>query len=114
MLLSLATSCGSSTEPQSTAPTITGVNPNPIPGTNGLHTLTITGTNFVNKPSVIATWGAAGGGSVSMDPARVTFVSSTQLTIVVNVAFAPDTGSFRVVNPDNQGSQPWRFSIVVP
>jgi hypothetical protein len=116
LLLSLVASCGSDTVagPQPTAPTITAVSPNPIPGTIGLHPVTITGTNFVDKPTVIATWGVQGGGSGAVDPARVTFVSSTQLTVLVNVAIAPDTGSFRVVNRDNQSSQPSRFSIAAP
>ena len=116
LLLSLVMSCGSSsvTGPQSTAPTITSVSPNPIPGTPGLHTVIITGTNFVDKPTVIATWGVAGGGSGTVDPSRVIFMSSTQLSLQVNVAVAPDTGSFRVVNRDNQSSSPWRFSIAAP
>lgn len=116
LLLSLVVSCGSDTVagPQSTAPTITGVNPNPIPGNLGLHSVTITGTNFVDKPTVISTWGVNGGGSSPVAPARVTFVSSTQLTVTVNVMVSPDTGSFRVVNADNQSSQPWRFSIAAP
>jgi hypothetical protein len=109
-------SCGSSsvTGPQSTSPTITSVSPNPIPGTPGLHTVIITGTNFVDKPTVIATWGVGGGGSGTVDPSRVIFMSSTQLSLQVNVAIAPDTGSFRVVNRDNQSSSPWRFSIAAP
>jgi hypothetical protein len=76
--------------------------------------VTITGRNFVDKPTVIATWGVYGGGTSSVDPARVTFVSSSHLTVLVNVVFAPDTGSFRVVNRDNQSSNVWRFSIAAP
>ena len=116
LLLSLVASCGSDTvaAPQPTAPTITAVSPNPIPGTSGLHSVTITGTNFVDKPSVIGTWGVNGGGSAPLDPSRVTFVSSTQLTVIMNVAIAPDTGSFRVVNRDNQSSNAWRFTIAAP
>lgn len=115
-MISLFAACGGGTVagPQSTAPTITALNPNPIPGTSGLHSVTITGTNFVDKPTVMSTWGAAGGGSGPVDPARVTFVSSTQLTVIMNVSIAPDTGSFRVVNRDNQSSSPSRFSIAAP
>jgi hypothetical protein len=79
-----------------------------------VHTVIITGANFVDKPTVIATWGVAGGGSGAVDPSRVIFMSSTQLSVQVNVAVAPDTGSFRVVNRDNQSSSPWRFSIASP
>jgi len=96
------------------APTITAVNPNPIPGTTGLHAVTIVGTNFVDKPTVIATWGVAGGGSGAVDPSRVTFVSSAQLTVMVRVAIAPDTGSIRVVNPDGQTANAYAFSISPP
>jgi hypothetical protein len=115
LLLGLAVSCGSDgVGAASTAPTITAVNPNPIPGTSGLHAVTITGTNFVNKPVVISTWGVSGGGTSPVDPNRVTFVSSTQLTVMVNVVIAPDTGSFRVVNANNESSNAWRFSIAAP
>jgi hypothetical protein len=116
LLLSLVASCGSSTAtgPQSTAPTISSVSPNPIPGTPGLHTVIITGTNYVDKPTVISTWGVAGGGSGAVDPSRVIFMSSTQLSVQVNVAIAPDTGSFRVVNRDKQSSNVWRFSVTAP
>src|SRR5262245_36011252 len=96
------------------APTITAVNPNPIPGTKGFHAVTITGTNFVDKPTVIATWGAARGGSGRVNASRVKFVSSTRLTVMVRVAIAPDTGSFRVVNSDGQTSNVYAFSINTP
>jgi hypothetical protein len=79
-----------------------------------MHSVTITGANFVNKPTVISTWGVGGGGTSPVDPARVTFVSSTQLTVMVNVVVAPDTGSFRVVNGDNKTSNAFRFSIAAP
>ena len=97
------------------APTITGLNPNPIPATSGLHTITLTGTNFVDKPAVIGTWGINGGGEGVVDPSRVTYVSSTQLTVIAHVVGGvPDTGSFRVVTPDGQSSFPFPFTIVPP
>ena len=96
-------------------PTITGLSPSPIPATSGLHTITLTGTNFVDKPTVIATWGIFGGGEGPVDPSRVTYVSSTQLTVIANIVGGlPDTGSFRVVNPDGLSSSPFPFTIVPP
>jgi len=95
-------------------PTITGVNPNPVPGTPGLHLVTITGSDFVNKPTVINSWQVLGGGSGPVNPSRVTFVSSTEITVLLNIAVAPDGQRFQVVNPDGQVSNVWDYNIAAP
>lgn len=74
-------------------PTITAVNPANVQQSGG-EEITITGTGFVNEPTVKI-------GGVQLDPAAVTFVSSTKLTAITPphaggqvdvVARNPDSG----------------------
>ena len=73
-------------------PTITGLSPTSGPDTGGT-TVTISGTNFENGATVLFGKTAA---------TAVTFVSSTDLTVVTPAASAPGPVSVTVTNPDGQ------------
>ena len=95
------------------APSISSVTPNPItadPG-NAYQTLTINGANFVNKPTIILTWTGQSGYTVAA--LRVTFVSSTQLTISITLGATADNWTVKAVNPDGQTSNTVGFQAVV-
>src|SRR4029077_16084404 len=68
--------------PPVTAPTITGVSPSPVTGSSSQQTITIIGTNFVNKPTLTLTW--TGQPNYTVPTAQVTFISSTQLQMAIN------------------------------
>jgi PKD repeat protein len=92
-------------------PTISGVNPNPLTGSTSQQTVTINGTNFVNKPTVFVTWK---GGSSTLSSGQVTFVSSTQLQMSINVQNDPDNWTVRVTNPSGTQSNTFGFTVVAP
>jgi hypothetical protein len=91
------------------APTISSVSPNPVTGSTSAQTVTINGTNFVNKPTVFVTWS---GGSSTLSSGQVTFLSSTQLQMSINVQNDPDTWTVRVTNPNGQASNTFGFTVV--
>ena len=93
------------------APTISSVSPNPVTGSTSAQTVTINGANFVNKPTVFVTWT---GGSSTLSSGQVTFVSSTQLRMSINVQNDPDTWTVRVTNPNGQASNTFGFTVVAP
>ena len=94
-----------------TAPTITGVSPNPVTGSNSSQTITINGTAFVNKPTVFVTWT---GGSKTLTSAEVAFISSTQLQLTINVSTTADNWTVKATNPDGQGSNVASFHVNAP
>jgi hypothetical protein len=103
------------------APSITAISPNPAPGAVGwvTTTLTVTGANFVNKPKVVAAFAPFVGDTSIVDPSRITFVSSTQLLVSVDIwreATEVSTGSWtiRVTNPDGQSSNAAPLTISTP
>jgi hypothetical protein len=91
------------------APTISSVSPNPVTGSTSAQTITINGANFVNKPTVFVTWT---GGSSTLSSTQVTFVSSTQLQMSINVQNDPDNWTVRVTNPNGQVSNTFGFTVV--
>src|SRR5437763_10139055 len=72
------------------APSISSVNGgNPVvadPG-NAVQTISISGANFVNKPTVFVTWT---GGSKTLSSTQVTFTSSTQLQMSIQLGTVAD------------------------
>ena len=93
-------------------PTITGVSPNPATGSTSPQSLTITGTNFVNKPAVTVTWT---GGSKVLTSSEVSFLSSTQLTISITTLNDPDNWTVQATNPSGGGSSSqFPFRVVAP
>ncbi len=79
--------------PSTAAPSITGVSPNPVTGSSVRQTITISGANFLSKPTVTLTWTVPplppAGGYV-VPTAQVTYVSDTQVQMSVTTTLAPD------------------------
>jgi len=76
------------------APLITSLLPNPILPSSALQTLTILGANFQSGPGLKVTVGNA-----SYTGSQVTFVSSSQLKVVLAISKAART-SVQVTNPN--------------
>lgn len=87
------------TTPTTTAPTVTSLSPNS--GARGSSSLpvTINGTNFVNGASVSFS-------DTGISISSTTFVSSTQITVIINIDSSATTGSrtVTVTNPDGQSA----------
>jgi hypothetical protein len=92
----------------STAPSVSSVSPNPVPGSNSAQTLTINGSNFLSGATL--TYHDPQGNSYPGHSAN--FISSTQL---VDPAFndANDAGTWTVivVNPGGQSSSAFSFTV---
>ena len=95
------------------APSISGVTPDPVTAdpNNNYQTLTISGSNFVNKPAVVLTWSGQSG--YTLPSSQVTFVSSGQLQISIKLGASADDWTVKVINPDSQASSPTGFRAVV-
>ena len=96
------------------APSVTSVSPNPIiaDAANNYQTLTVSGANFVNKPTVVLAW--TGQPGYTLPASQVTFLSISQLTISVKLGAAADNWTVKVVNPDNQSSSAVGFTVNAP
>lgn len=97
-----------------TAPSISSVSPNPITAdaANGYQTLTVNGANFVNKPALVLTW--TGQVGYPLPASRVTYVSSSQLTMSIHLGAAADNWTVRAVNSDSQTSSAVGFQVLAP
>lgn len=91
------------------APSITGIRPNPVIGSNSPQTITINGANFVHKPTVTLTW--TGQPDYRLPDAQLTFVSSTELRMAITTGTARDTWTVKVTNPDGRSSAPFGFVV---
>ncbi len=94
-------------------PTLSSVSPATVTGVPlpGRVSLTLTGSNFVNKPSVFVTYT---GGTATIASQYVTFVSSTRLDITVATDVTADNWTVRVTNPDGQQSATRNFTVTAP
>ena len=93
------------------APTISHVTPSPVIGSSNNQTVTINGTGFVNKPTVFVAWT---GGSRTLDSGQVTYISSTQLQMLITTGVVADSWTVRVTNPDAQSSGTVGFQVAAP
>ena len=93
------------------APSISSVSPNPVTGSTSPQTITIYGSNFVNKPTVAVTWSTGGS---TLAAGNVTFVSSTQLQMSITTQLAADTWTVKVTNPDGKVSNTVSFTVQAP
>jgi surface antigen len=100
--------------PVAPAPSISSVSPNPITAdaANGYQTLTINGANFVNNPTLVLTW--TGQSGYTLPASRVTYVSSSQLTMSIHLGAAADNWTVKATNPDNQSSSAFGFQVLAP
>ncbi|MHC1763595.1 MAG: M23 family metallopeptidase [Verrucomicrobiia bacterium] len=94
------------------APTITGVNPNPVTGSSKQQTITIGGANFMKQPTLTLTW--TGQPGYTVPDSQVTFVNSTQLQMSITTATTPDAWTVKVTNPDGQSSGQFQFQVLAP
>jgi hypothetical protein len=92
-------------------PVVTGVLPNPVSGSASSQTITINGTNFINKPWITVTWSS---GAKVLASSEVTFLSSTQLQMTIITSSAADNWTVKVTNPNGNGSNTWPFTVVGP
>jgi len=91
------------------APSISGVVPNPVPGSSGPQTVTVNGANFVNKPTLTLTW--TGQPNYVVPSNQVTFVSSTQVQMSITVGTDTDSWTVKATNPDGQQSNVFSFQV---
>lgn len=100
--------------PAAASPSISSVSPNPITANadNGLQTITINGSNFVNKPRITLTW--TDQPAYALPAERVTFISANQLTISIRLGAAADTWTVKATNPNGQASLPISFQVNAP
>jgi len=96
--------------PTSPTPTLTGIMPSPVPGADGLQTLTLTGSGFVAGSQVAL---RMGGAVYIIPPDRIAVMSPTQIQIRANVARTPATWTAEVMNPGGLLSSRLPFSVVV-
>jgi hypothetical protein len=98
----------------STAPQIASVTPNPIvaDAANAFQTLTIDGSNFVDKPTVILTWSRQSGHTLSAS--RVTFISNSRILISIQLGRIGDVWSVSLINPNGQSSSSRSFTVQAP
>ena len=104
---------GGTSEPSASTPivpVITSVNPSPIIGSDTPQTILVSGSGFVNKPSVTLSW--TGMAQYAVPDAQVVFVNGSQLQFSITTTTSPDNWTVKVSNPDGQASNVLAFSVV--
>ena len=91
------------------APSISSVSPNPMPGSSSNQLVTIYGSNFQNGATL--TFIDAGGATFQSQLSKLTFVSSGQIDYQINNANDVGTWQARVNNPDGQNSGWASFTV---
>jgi len=94
-------------------PFIGAISPNPVPGINGNQTLFINGTGFQNGAGLKVRL-VRPTGQTDLQGAQVTFLSSTQLSILIDAGTTAANWTTQVINPDGQSSNVFAFSIAPP
>src|SRR5437588_3291208 len=77
-------------------PSISSVSPNPVTGSTSAQTITINGTNFVNKPTLTVTWGS---GSKVLASSEVGIRRAHDLTLATHTPSIPYNGTVKDTNP---------------
>ena len=98
-----------SVDPLAAAPTISSVSPNPVTGSASAQTVTINGTGFVNKPTLTLTW--TGQSGYTVPTAQVTYVSNTQVQMLITTTTTADNWSVKATNPDGKVSNVVGFTV---
>jgi pseudomonalisin len=89
------------------APSIVSLTPNPMFGSAASQSLTVNGAGFVAGSTVKV-------GSVTYQGAAVTFVSSSQLTVMVNVGAGAQSVSVQVIIPGGQTTNAAALTVTAP
>jgi len=90
-------------------PTITTLSPNPMTGSASNQTLTINGAGFAAGSGLKVKVGAT-----TYTGTQVAFVSSSALTVVVNVGATAQTLAVQVTNPNGQLSNSANLQVTAP
>lgn len=114
-------STSSTTTTQTTSPTVTtpspsigSVSPATMPSLNGNQLMTISGGNFQNGATL--TFVPPEGGTIKSSAAKLTVVSSSQISYQINNLSDSGVWTVKVNNPDGKSSGVSRFTVttVVP
>lgn len=89
-------------------PTITGLQPSSLQASEQSRPLYVTGTNF--QPGLVVKLTRPNGNTSVIGGSAITLASSTTLQVFVTLG-APGNYSLRVVNPQDQLSAPWSFTV---
>jgi len=93
-------------------PSISSVSPEPVVAAVGVQTIFINGSGFQNAAG-LKVHVSNGGFQTDLAGAQVTFLSSTQLSIVLDVGTTAASWTAIVINPDAQSSNVFGFAVVV-
>jgi hypothetical protein len=91
------------------APAIASLTPNPMTGSASSQNLTINGSGFAAGSGLKAAVGA-----VTYSGSQISFVSSSQLVVSVNVGVGAQILSVKVTNPNGQASNAVNLTVNAP
>jgi hypothetical protein len=98
---------------QATNPTVSSINPNPVPTFNANQNVQVNGTNFQTNLTVDVF--NSGGTKIStLSGSQILNVTATSFTMVVNLGSTASTFGIEVVNPDGGRSTRFTFSTTAP
>jgi hypothetical protein len=94
-----------------TAPVIASLNPTSLAGTNSYQTLTINGSGFQSGTGleILITYP---GGSTTVTASQISFVSSSQLKLSIDVGTTARTLTLQVVDPNGQKSNTASIAVL--
>jgi hypothetical protein len=92
-----------------TPPSITSVSPSTYPPSSSNQTMNIYGSGFQNGATL--TFDPPTGSNLNSNSAKLTFVSSSQITYLFNNANDVGTWTVRVNNPNGQSSSTYSFTV---
>ena len=93
------------------SPTISSISPSSYPSDNNNHAMAILGTNFQSGASLV--FHDPQGNPYYSSPAKLTFVSSSEIDYQFNDQSDPGTWNVTVNNPDGGASAPANFQVGV-
>lgn len=99
------------TAPPVPLPTLSGITPSPVPGLDGLQTLTLTGSGLTAGARVTL---RTNGNAFLIPPERTKVVSPTQIEIRANVTSVTTDWTAEVENPGNYVSNKFAFRVSAP
>jgi hypothetical protein len=91
------------------SPAIAGLSPNPMAGSSSPQTLTVAGSGFVSGSGLKVTVG-----STAYQGSQVTFVSSSQLAVSVNVGTSAQSLPVQVTDPSGLASNSATLTVTAP
>ena len=92
------------------APAIASMSPNPVPRLNANQAVTINGSGFISG-SALKVHVATGSFSTDLTGTQVTWLSASQIRLLINVGTTVANWTAQVINPDGRGSNAFPFSV---